>query len=73
LRFSAEGVSGSGPRANLYGHALDGAGNPVAGTSDRIEVAGTLRTFERSNDLDPAPAAELFTGKERGGRGRCER
>ncbi|MEO8194916.1 MAG: hypothetical protein ABI681_13780 [Gemmatimonadales bacterium] len=59
-------VSGSGTRTNFFVDALGPAG-PLApqyqGTGNRLEIAGTLQAFERTNrDIDPAPGAELFTG-----------
>jgi hypothetical protein len=65
LRLRARGVTGGGPRANAFGHAVDPNGEldpSLAGVGNRLEIEGTLRAFERRNrDIDPAPGPQFFT------------
>lgn len=65
LRAVIRGVTGSGSRANVFGHVLGSAG-PVApeieGTGNRLEISGNLKAFTRTNDaIAPAPASQFFT------------
>jgi hypothetical protein len=66
LRAVMRNVTGSGTRSNVFADALGPTGplSPaIQGTGNRIEIAGTLRAFEQTNQaIDPAPAPELFTG-----------
>ncbi len=59
-------VSGSGTRTNFYADVLGPAG-PLApqyqGTGNRLEIAGSLQAFQRTNaNIAPLPGAEFFTG-----------
>ena len=60
------GVTGSGTRTNFYADVLGPTG-PLApqyqGTGNRLEIAGTLKSFLQTNyEIDPAPGAEFFSG-----------
>lgn len=65
LRVVIRGVTGSGPRFNLYADA-GGASAPlptsVQGTGNRLEIVGSPEAFARTNRrIDPAPSPEFFT------------
>jgi hypothetical protein len=64
LRAVMRGVSGSGTRSNVYADLLGPTGALPAGTTgNKLEVAGTLRSFAQTNSaIDPAPGAQFFTG-----------
>jgi hypothetical protein len=65
LRAEFRGITGSGTRANRYGHASGLSGTPpphLQGTGNRLEIVGDSATFARSNRLiDPPPTAEFFS------------
>lgn len=60
-----QGVTGSGPRFNVYTHAMGPSGPLPAGlegTGNRLEIAGTLIAFASTiRGIDPLPGPELFT------------
>lgn len=63
LHVVMRGVTGSGLRSNRYANVLGPTGPviPATGTANRIEFAGSLQAFTRTNRaIDPAPAPELF-------------
>jgi hypothetical protein len=67
LRVAIRGVTGSGPRLNLYADA-GGASAPLPtsnqGTGNRLVVVGSPEAFARTNrQIDPAPAPEFFTSR----------
>ena len=66
LRAVVRGVTGSGPRANRYAHALGPAGAlpaDLAGEDNRLEIVGSPAAFGRTNRrIDPAPEAGHFIG-----------
>ena len=65
LRALFRNVTGSGPRANLYGDVLGPTGpQPAAlsGTGNRLEIIGNPQAFAQTNaGIAPAPPAEFFT------------
>lgn len=65
LHAVIRGVTGSGPRSNLYANA-GGSDAPlpsqVQGIGNRLEIAGSPTSFFRTNrNIDPAPPAEFFS------------
>jgi hypothetical protein len=67
LRAVMRGVTGSGLRSNFYADVLGPAGPviPATGTGNRIEFAGSLQAFTKTNRaIDPAPAPELFSNQD---------
>jgi hypothetical protein len=63
LRVLFRGVTGSGPRSNLYGDVLGQTGplSPAPGMGNRLEIVGNAQAFARANAaIDPAPGAEFF-------------
>ena len=68
LRAVMRGVTGSGLRSNVYADVLGPTGPviPTTGTGNRIEIAGSLQAFTRTNRaIDPAPAPEFFSNEDR--------
>lgn len=68
LRAVIRGVTGSGTRSNVYADVLGPTGPvppEIQGTGNRLEIAGNLRAFARTNRaIDPAPAPEFFTSRK---------
>ena len=64
LRLLVRGVTGSGVRANVFADVLGPSGPlPVSGSTNRLELVGNPRAFERTNRaIEPAPGAEFFNG-----------
>ena len=66
VRAVIVGVTGSGQRANAFASVLGPAGPQpasLAGTGNRLTIAGSTRAFARTNDaIAPAPGAALFNG-----------
>lgn len=67
LRVVIRGVTGSGPRFNLYADG-GGASAPLPasnqGTGNRLDVVGSPEAFARTNrQIEPAPAPEFFTSR----------
>jgi hypothetical protein len=59
LRATIRNVTGSGPRANAYTHALP---DPDLGTGNRLVITGSLNAFTRTNEaILPMPGAQFFT------------
>jgi hypothetical protein len=58
-------VTGSGPRSNAYADVLGPTGPvpaAIQGTGNRLDIAGSLKAFVRTNRaIDPAPGREFFT------------
>jgi hypothetical protein len=66
LRAVIRGMTGSGPRSNVYADALGPAG-PLApefqGSGNRLKIVGTLKDFARTNRrINPRPGVQHFTG-----------
>jgi hypothetical protein len=60
------GVQGSGPRRNVYAHVVGPTRSDGQGAGNRLEVAGGVGEFARSNrGIDPAPAGDFFVGGPR--------
>jgi hypothetical protein len=56
--------TGSGPRANVYGHSSTPSMGDL-GVGNQLEVVGTENAFVRTNDgFDPIPPAEFFTAPQ---------
>ena len=66
VRGVIRGVTGSGPRYNVYADVLGPTGPLPAGppgTGNRLEIVGNARAFARTNRaIDPAPGAAFFRG-----------
>jgi hypothetical protein len=55
--------TGSGPRANAYGHSSTPSMGDL-GVGNQLEIVGTENAFVRSNDgFEPIPATEFFTAQ----------
>ncbi|CAN5326921.1 hypothetical protein BH23GEM2_BH23GEM2_20430 [soil metagenome] len=65
LRVLFRKVTGSGTRANVYTDVLGPSGPQppsLQGTGNTLEILGSPRAFEQTNDaIDPPPPAEFFT------------
>jgi hypothetical protein len=54
--------TGSGPRANAYGHSSTPEGD--LGVGNQLEIVGTENAFVQTNEgFDPSPSAEFFTAQ----------
>lgn len=61
LRLVLRKSTGSGTRANAYGHSSTPSMGDL-GVGNQLEIVGTESAFVRSNDgFEPIPAAEFFT------------
>ena len=61
LRLVLRKSTGSGPRANAYGHSSTPSMGDL-GVGNQLEILGRERAFARTNDdFDPIPPAEFFT------------
>lgn len=61
LRLVLRKSTGSGPRANAYGHSSTPSMGDL-GVGSQLEIVGTENAFVRSNDgFEPIPPAEFFT------------
>jgi hypothetical protein len=65
LRAVVRGVTGSGPRFNLYANSQGPSGPlpPAVQGDNRLEIVGSPEAFARTNrQITPAPGAQYFTG-----------
>ena len=61
LRLVLRKSTGSGPRANAYGHSSTPSMGDL-GVGNQLEIVGSETAFVRSNDgIEPIPSAEFFT------------
>jgi len=61
LTLRASGVTGSGPRANVYADTSGPVLPEAFGFGNRLEIIGTPWAFERLNhDIVPTPPADFF-------------
>jgi hypothetical protein len=61
LRVLMAGVTGSGPRRNLYADEFGSSGPQNLGTANVLEFVGAFEAFvHRNTSIDPAPGAEFF-------------
>lgn len=70
VRAVVRGVTGSGPRSNLYANSAGPSGSlppEIQGSDNRLEIVGSPEAFARTNQgIDPPPGAEHFSGVRKG-------
>jgi hypothetical protein len=63
LRVLLRQSTGSGPRANRYGHSSTPSMGDL-GVGNQLEIVGSENAFVQTNDgFDPIPPAEFFTAQ----------
>lgn len=64
LRLLLRKATGSGPRTNLYADSATPSMTNL-GVGNELEITGSERAFERTNDdIDPIPPSEFFTDEK---------
>lgn len=66
LRLQMSGVTGSGPRRNVFADVVGPVKPANFGTGNQLQVFGEAETFRRSNpSIEPPPDAQHFVGQRR--------